>query len=169
MEYLPDLMDYGLKLVFVGYNPGMRSARLGHHYSGRSNRFWKLLHESGLTPVRLEPEEDYRLLELGIGSTNIVSRPTRAAGEISKAEYARGALVLRQVLEKYRPGVACYLGAYIYRAFSGKKPVVYGLQAGETIKGVMDYVCTSPSGLNRTPFSRQLECFVSLRELLKVL
>jgi len=74
---LPKLRDRikpGVQVVFVGINPGVRSALTGHHFAGFSNRFWKLLFESRLVPERVTYEDDDRLHEWGYGITNIVAR-----------------------------------------------------------------------------------------------
>ena len=166
MKYLPDIIDYDLHIVFVGYNPGLLSAELGHHYAGKSNGFWKLLAEAGLTPHRFRPEEDRQLLSLGLGSVNIVDRPTRGASELSREEFQAGAARLHALLVEYRPKIACYLGLGVYRMFTGRKEVCTGLQEISAVPGVLDYVCSSPSGLNRIPYSEQLWCFTGLRQLL---
>lgn len=71
-----DRIAPGVRVLFVGINPGMRSAAIGHHFAGYSNRFWKLLYESGLVPERIGTEDDGRLKEWGFGITNLVARPT---------------------------------------------------------------------------------------------
>jgi len=55
---LPNLIKPDLKILFVGINPGTRSAEVGHHFAGRSNRFWKFLFESGLTPIKYDAFHD---------------------------------------------------------------------------------------------------------------
>jgi TDG/mug DNA glycosylase family protein len=165
MKLLPDIIDKNLTILFVGFNPGLKSAETGHHYAGASNSFWKLLYESGITPVKLKPEEDRKLLSMGCGSVNIVARPTKSASEIKLWEYREGAAILMKTLEEYRPRIACYLGIGVYKVFSGKKTVETGLQSESAVPGTADYVCSSPSGLNRTPYNEQLQCFISLKEI----
>jgi TDG/mug DNA glycosylase family protein len=162
---LNDILDYNLKILFIGYNPGLKTAKTGHHYAGTSNRFWKLLFESGMTMYKFRPEEDRRLLEFGYGSTNIVARPTRSAAEITKEEFIEGAYVLTCVLKKYKPRIAAYMGVGVYKVFSGRNNVKSGFQQENVIDGIIDYVCSSPSGLNRTPYSDQLQCFINLKKL----
>ena len=65
MKGLKDHLQPGLDIVFIGFNPGIRSGETGHHYAGHSNRFWKIIHESGLTPRKYLAEEDASLLDLG--------------------------------------------------------------------------------------------------------
>lgn len=166
MKPLPDIVDYNLKILFIGYNPGIKSAETGHHYAGGSNAFWKLLFESGLTSWRFKPEEDRRLLELGLGSTNIADRPTRSAAELQPNEFREGAAALRELLMEYQPKIACYVGIGVYRKFSGLKEVGRGRQENATVPGVIDFVCSSSSGLNRIPYAEQLECFKNLKSLI---
>lgn len=163
---LRDVIRPGLRVLFIGYNPSLRSADLGHHYAGRSNRFWELLFRSGLTPVKLIPAEDERLLELDFGLTNIVHRPTKEAAEITVQEYAMGREMLRQVLEHYRPLVACYVGKGVYQAFSGCRKVDWGLQPKSQVSGVVDFVAPSSSGLNRMKLDRQIAIYRQLNELI---
>jgi TDG/mug DNA glycosylase family protein len=90
MQPIPDHLAYDLDILFVGFNPSLKSSETGHHYANPHNRFWKILYQSGLTPRLYKAEEDGDLLRLGYGLTNIVERPTRSAAEISKEEYAEG-------------------------------------------------------------------------------
>lgn len=165
MKVLSDILDDHLNILFIGYNPGLRSAETGYHYAGRSNHFWKLLFESGLVPVRLRAEDSARLPEFGLGSTNIIARPTKSASELKAYEFTEGAQILREMLTRYRPDIACYMGVGVYTGFSGHKSAKPGIQPQKTVGGIVDFVCTSPSGLNRTPYSEQLQCFKELKEL----
>lgn len=165
MQEVRDVLKPGLRILFIGFNPGLRSAQTGHHFAGPSNRFWKLLAESGLTPRQLRPEEDGELLLYGFGITNIVARPTRAAAELTKAEYRTGQSLLKDKLARFRPHIACYAGIGVYQEFSGEKKIVCGLQTSSVVSGIPDFVVPSPSGLNRTPFDAQLAYYLVLREL----
>lgn len=167
---LPDIVSDRLKILFVGFNPGVKSAREGHHYAGASNRFWKLLHESGLTPYRLSPGEDRKLLEFGYGSTNIAERPTRQAGELTAEELSEGCRSLAVLISEISPEIVCHVGIGVYRIFKSQMEgipksrlkISTGLQEGNLFDGVKDYVCSNPSGLNTIPYSSQLECFRNL-------
>ncbi len=171
---LPDILAPGLKVVFIGYNPGLLSAKNRHHYSHKSNRFWRFLYESGLTPVRFEPEDDRKILELGYGSTNIVDRQTKAANEIGTDEVIEGSANLYRLLDTFKPRIACYVGIGVYRAYASsilKVPasginVKPGLQAANILEATLDFVCYSTSGLNTVPFAEQCKCFADLKELL---
>lgn len=69
---LPDYLAPGLRVVFCGTAPGLVSAARGHYYGGPGNRFWEFLHEAGFVPNPLGPEDDHRVLEYGIGLTDLV-------------------------------------------------------------------------------------------------
>src|SRR5436190_21334088 len=113
---LPDLVAEGLDILFVGINPGLTSARVGHYYAGPGNLFWKCLYGSGLTPVLLRPEEDRRVLDFGIGITDCVKRPSQAAAEVRRSEFRAGALELVRKIERYRPRIVCFNGLMGYRS-----------------------------------------------------
>ncbi len=165
MQEVRDLIRPGLAVLFVGINPGVRSADTGHHFAGYSNRFWKLLHAAGLTPRQFRPEEDEELLTLGFGITNIVARPTRAAAELGKEEYRAGRAVLLEKLARCQPRIACCVGIGVYRELSGRKAVACGRQSPPVVPGIIDFVVPNPSGLNRIPFTEQLRYFEELRLL----
>lgn len=91
LPHLTDILAPDLLVLFVGLNPGLRTAALGHVYAHPSNLFWKLLYSSGITPRLCAPTEDRDLPALyGLGNTNIVARPSRNGAELSKAEDGRG-------------------------------------------------------------------------------
>jgi TDG/mug DNA glycosylase family protein len=113
---LPDLLAEGIDLLFVGINPSLKSARVGHYYAGPGNLFWRCLHEGGLTPTRLTPQEDRRLLEFGIGVTDCVPRPSRGAGDVRATEFRDAAPALLAKIERYRPRLICFNGLMGYRA-----------------------------------------------------
>jgi double-stranded uracil-DNA glycosylase len=71
LEKLPDQLQTRLRLVFVGTAASQRSADLGHYYAHPGNRFWRTLHEVGITPRRYAPHEFPELLKLGIGFTDL--------------------------------------------------------------------------------------------------
>ena len=107
VKSLPDILSYGLKILFVGYNPGILSAKTGHHYAHKSNRFWKLLYESGLTSYKFQAAEDRNLLHLGYGSTNIVDRASKAANDIEPLELKEGSQCLYKLIQEIKPKIVC--------------------------------------------------------------
>lgn len=167
VNLVPDIIDFGLNVLFIGFNPSIRSSEAGHHFAGPSNRFWRLLQDSGFTDKKLTFDVDQQLLEYGYGVTNIVSRPTRAAVEITTAEYDLGREVLKQKLATYRPKFACYVGIGVYQQFAKLRDVRCGLQQERVVDGIRDFVVSSSSGLNRIPLEQQLFFFIELKQLLE--
>ena len=162
-----DLLIPGLRLVFCGYNPSLTSGRSGHHYAHPGNRFWRVLFASGITDRLYRPEEDERLPNLlGIGFTNLASRPTRRADELTREEIQIGAGELHDKLERYRPRAVAYTGIGVYRWFRGTSKVGWGLQESPAVPGVTDVVVPSPSGLNRMGFEELVEDYRALTPFL---
>jgi double-stranded uracil-DNA glycosylase len=152
-----DLLRPGLRLVFCGYNPSLASGRSGHHYAHPVNRFWRVLFASGITNRLYKPEDDEQLLEYGIGFTNLVSRPTRRADELTREEIRTGAEALRAKLEQFQPRVVAYTGIGVYRWFRETSRVGWGVQEDSAVTGVTDVVVPSPSGLNRMRFEELVD------------
>src|SRR4051812_2048491 len=85
-----DILAPGLSVVFVGINPGLYTAAVGHHFGRPGNRFWPALHAGGFTPRLLTPFEESDLLSLKLGITNVVARTTASADELSPDEFSAG-------------------------------------------------------------------------------
>lgn len=164
---LPDYLAPGLRAVFVGFNPGETSARAGHYYAYKGNRFFWLLWQSGLTDRLYAPSEDASLLALGYGLTDLVGRSTPSSGDLSGAELRAGREELLGKLAQYRPKVACYNGKGIYGALVGRTRVEYGLQPESVIPGVLDFVAASPSGRSREPLAEKLRLYQELRAVVE--
>ena len=162
LEPIPDHLQEDLKILFVGFNPSIRSSETGFHYANPNNRFWKILYEAGLTPRKYRPEENRDLLALGYGLTNIVARPTKEAAEISRAEYTEGAELLEQKIRKFRPTAVCFVGKGVYQQFSNRKAVSWGLQKEPVIPGIVEYVAPSSSGLVRIKLDDIVEIYSGL-------
>ena len=146
MRTLPDYLRKGMKLIIVGCNPGERSARVGHYYAGRGNQFWPLLYESGVVPEMLSYNDDKRLVEFGVGLTDLVKRPTKSMEEVERQEFAEGRVLLAQKLEELKPRVVAFNGKGVYERFSGRTCKL-GLQK-ETLYGARVFVLPSTSGLH---------------------
>ena len=137
----------GLKLLFVGINPGLYTAAVGHHFARPGNRFWPTLHRAGFTPRLLDPAEERLLLEWGCGITNLVMRATAAAAELSREELRRGGAELLEKVERYRPRAAAVLGVGAYRTAFERPKAALGRQP-EGLGPVPLWVLPNPSGLN---------------------
>ena len=161
---LRDRIRPGVRVLFVGINPGVRSSLTGHHFAGFSNRFWKLLYESGLVPERIRFEDDERLPEWGYGITNIVARPTPGIDTLRPDEYVAGRIRLRRKVRRYAPGVVAMVGVTVFRAMfpERKGAVTLGLQP-ERLGESAVFVLPNPSGRNANfSYGEMLAAFQAL-------
>lgn len=155
--------------MFVGINPGVRSALTGHHFAGFSNRFWRLLHESKLVPLPITFEDDDRLPEWGYGITNIVPRATPSIDTIEPNEYVAGRMKLRRKVLRYKPAVIAMVGVTVFRAMypERKGAVVLGPQP-ERIGETEVFVLPNPSGRNANfTYAEMLAAFRALKRRVK--
>src|SRR5216117_3886050 len=113
---LRDRVRPPLTVLFVGINPGIRSAAIGHHFAGYSNRFWKLLFDAGLVPEPIGTEDDGCLPDWGLGITNLIPRPTPGIDTLTAAEYVAGERVLRRKVRRWKPAIVAFVGVTLYRA-----------------------------------------------------
>lgn len=142
-----DVIAPGLKVLFVGINPGLYSAATGHHFARPGNRFWPALHRAGFTARELSPSEQEELLKSGYGITNLVNRGTATADELEPQEFVNGRRRLAAKVRRYRPGIVAFLGVGAYcHAFECKQAAV-GPQAGR-FEGAQVWLLPNPSGLN---------------------
>lgn len=165
MNLVPDRIKEHLHILFVGFNPSIRSSETGHHFANPNNRFWRILFEAGLTPRKFTAAEDDLLLELGFGITNIVARPTKAADEITKEEYREGREILKQKIAVIKPKIVCYVGKGVYLQFSGKKEAPWGIQEEAVVPGTVDFVAPSSSGLVRMRLEEMVQIYRGLLQL----
>ena len=172
---LKDRIAPGLRVLFVGINPGVRSAQTGHHFAGPSNRFWKLLAESRLVPEPITYEHDDRLPEFGFGITNLIARPSPGIDVLKPAEYIEGWKVLERKIGKYRPAVIAIVGITAYRAIlplivasegrprrASRPAPVLGPQPHD-VHGARVFVLPNPSGRNANySYAEMLAAFKAL-------
>ena len=148
MPPLRDVICERPDLLLVGINPGLRSWAVGHHFAGKGNPFWRLLHAAGLTPRLLAPEQDRELASLGIALTNICARSTRSAAELTPTELARGRRTLIRKCGALKPRVVGLVGVTVYTAMFGARA---GGGPGPKMERLADapvFVVPNPSGLN---------------------
>ena len=143
---LPDVIRHGLDVLFAGINPGLYSAATGCHFARPGNRFWPVLHRSGFTARQLRPDEQWELLDAGLGVTNVVARASAKADELSVDELRAGALRLTGLVGTYRPKVLAVLGITAYRSAFGQRTATVGEQ--DRLGDVRVWVLPNPSGLN---------------------
>ena len=162
---LRDCIRPGVRVLLVGINPGIRSATIGHHFAGHSNRFWKLLFESGLVPEPIFTEDDRRLPEWGFGITNLIARPTPGIDTLRREEYATGVRTLARKVRRWKPPVVAFIGVTLFRMAFGKRPgapLALGLQR-ELFEGARVFVLPNPSGRNANfSYREMLDAFRSL-------
>src|SRR3984957_8374784 len=146
-KLVPDLVAKNLIVLFVGINPGLYTAAIGHHFGRPGNRFWPALHAGGFTPRLFSPFEEYLLLDLKFGITNVVERATARADELTDDELRTGGQRLQAKVKRWRPTVIAFVGIGPYRIVSGVKDARVGLQE-PLFGGSHAWVLPNPSGLN---------------------
>jgi TDG/mug DNA glycosylase family protein len=165
-QRLTDHIEPGVQILFVGINPGVRSAATGHHFAGYSNRFWRLLFESKLVSESLAYQDDWRLPDWGLGLTNIIQRPSTGIDVLKPRDSVAGRKRLIATINRYRPHSVALLGVTIYRMLfpdyrTGR--ISLGLQ-GETLAGRPVFVLANPSGRNaHYSYRTMLTAFRALR------
>jgi double-stranded uracil-DNA glycosylase len=165
MRTLPDHLRKGMKLVIVGCNPTESCVRVGHYYAGRDNQFWPMLYESGVVPEPFDYHDDKRVIEFGIGLTDLVKRPSKTPAELTRADYAEGRIVLSQKLEECSPRVVAFNGKGTYEQFAQRR-CKYGLQK-EALYGARVYVLPETNGPEVKKNPERLKHFRKLVQLLK--
>jgi TDG/mug DNA glycosylase family protein len=167
-QRLSDHIKPGVRILFVGINPGLRSAATGHHFAGHSNRFWKLLFESRLVPEPLTHRDDWRLPDWGLGLTNIIQRPSSGIDVLKPREYEAGRKRLIATVKRYCPDTVALIGVTIYRMVfpeyrTGR--VSLGLQS-KTLAGCPVFVLPNPSGRNaHYSYRTMVAAFCTLRKV----
>jgi TDG/mug DNA glycosylase family protein len=150
---VPDLIGDRVRLLFVGINPGLRSAAVQAHFAPRGNRFFPALARAGITDrvidasVGLTAADLAHLLDRGVGITNLVARATARADELSTAELADGARAVVDKVRSWKPAVVAVLGVTAYRQAFARPRATLGPQA-EDLGGADLWVVPNPSGRN---------------------
>ncbi|XP_015191469.1 PREDICTED: G/T mismatch-specific thymine DNA glycosylase-like [Polistes dominula] len=170
---LPDYLEENLDMVFIGINPGLMSAHRGRYYAGPGNHFYKLLYESGLTPRCMNFDEDHKLLQYGIGLTNIVSRTTSSSADLKKTEIKEGAKIIEEKIKLFKPKIAIFNGKCIYEVYANKtskSSFHYGLQP-EHIENTAVWVVPSSSArcANFPRMTDKLHFYTALKKYLQFL
>jgi double-stranded uracil-DNA glycosylase len=181
---LTDTIRPGVRVILVGINPGVMSARTGHHFAGPTNRFWGLLYAAGIVPQPITHEDDVRLPEWGIGMTNLVARPSPGIDDLSPAEYLEGWAILERKIAHFRPEIVAFVGVTMYRALWR---VLGGVQSGAakpsggglvikpgfqraTVHGARLFVLPNPSGRNaHFSYDDMLRAFRALGRAMRAL
>src|SRR4051794_34755142 len=148
-----DLIGPGLRLLFVGINPGLWTAAVNAHFARPGNRFWPALYRAGITRRQFDvsggmtPDEVRELTTAGIGITNLVPVATARADEVSRAELTLGTERLRTFVRQHHPRVVAILGKTAYARAFGVPKIIAGRQPAD-LEGAELWVLPNPSGLN---------------------
>ena len=162
---VPDLLAPGLRVLFVGINPGRRSAAAHAHFANPRNDFWRLVHESGLTPELLGPARQREAVDHGVGITNAAFRTTPGSGDLRAADFAGAADRLERLAVTLRPRMIAFVGKEAYRGAFGERPAL-GLQV-RRLGDARLFVLPSTSPANATvPYAERLAWFDALVALI---
>ena len=149
-----DLVGPGLRLLFVGINPGLMTAATGTHFNYPGNRFYPALTRAGIVDMSdfargtpMSGEHRQRLLDRGIGISNLVRRATVRASELSTEELRRGGEELERFVAEVQPKVVAVAGVTAYRQAFRRPKAQLGRQE-ELLAGAQVWVVPNPSGLN---------------------
>jgi len=145
LHRLPDQLLPNLRLVFVGTAASTRSAELGYYYAHPGNRFWRAIHEAGITPRRYQPSEFASLIELGIGFTDLSKSGAGMDHQI--AADAIDVPGFRAKIEKFRPKTIAFTSKKAASLFYGRPSAGIALgrqQRDESLPEI--FVLPSPSG-----------------------
>jgi double-stranded uracil-DNA glycosylase len=163
---VPDILASGLSCVFCGINPGLRSAAAGCHFANPRNDFWRLLADAGLTPRRLDPSEQWSLLELGYGLTNAASRTTKGSSDLRRTDFAGAGERLNRLALELRPGMIAFVGKAAYEGAFRERPAL-GPQ-GRRLADAALFVLPSTSPANAAvPYAERLRWFRLLAQHLR--
>lgn len=150
---VPDLLGPDTKLLFVGINPGLRTAAVKAHFAKRGNRFYPALHRAGITDRLIDahdgfrPEDVAHLHERGIGITNVVATASARADELTQEQLIAGGKALVRRVRRVAPVVVAVLGVTAYRIAFARPKAAAGRQP-EDLGGAQLWIAPNPSGLN---------------------
>jgi TDG/mug DNA glycosylase family protein len=164
---VPDVLAPGLRCVFCGINPGRRSSAARAHFANPRNDFWRLLADAGLTPRRLEPQEQRELPALGYGLTNAAYRTTKGSSDLRRGDFAGSAERLERLARELAPGTIAFVGKAAYQGAFGLPRCELGLQE-RTLGETRLFVLPSTSPANAAvPYDERLRWFRALAALLR--
>jgi double-stranded uracil-DNA glycosylase len=162
---VPDVLAPGLRVVFVGINPGRVSAEAHAHFANPRNDFWRLLHAAGFTSRLFEPHEQFSLLDEGVGVTNAAYRTTPGSGDLRRSDFDGSAERLARIAGELHPGWLGFVGKEAYRGTFNERPDL-GPQE-RTLGTTSLFVLPSTSPANAAvPWNERLRWFAELRALL---
>jgi TDG/mug DNA glycosylase family protein len=154
-----DLVGPGLRLLFVGINPGLWTAAVGTHFAHPTNRFYPALAAAGITDYEVDrvagmtDADRAHLVARGVGITNLVRRATARASELTPEELREGGERLQRFVADHQPAVVAIAGVTAYRDAFGERGAALGrqpdtLDSANRWSGAALWVVPNPSGLN---------------------
>ena len=156
---VPDVLAPGLSCVFCGINPGRVSAAAAAHFANPRNDFWRLLHDAGFTPRLYDPQEQFDLLELGIGATNAAYRTTPGSGDLRRGDFDRDAFEER--ISAVGPRVVAFVGKEAYRGLYNERAELGPQVRSIDRTGLFVLPSTSPANA-AVPYEERLRWFRAL-------
>jgi len=166
---LIDIVRPGLRVIIAGTIAAWDRAEQEHYHAGAGNKFWVLLHESGLVPELLAPEQERRVLEFGVGLTDLVRTERSPPGEPPRFDVPS----FHRLVRRARPQALAWVsktaaGSYA-RAAGERAPRGYG-QLSWTVAGVPAFVLPGPSGANNgMPLPLRIALWADLVDFLDTL
>jgi double-stranded uracil-DNA glycosylase len=146
MPILPDLLEHNLKVIFCGTAVSKESAGLGIYYASSNNIFWNILYKIDLTPYQLSPQEYPKLLDFGIGLTDLVKEFCGNDNDLIEGTF--NLTGFRQKIWEYQPKVIAFNGKKAAEVFYNHHQINYGYQLEKVGTSVV-YVLPSTSGTAR--------------------
>jgi len=156
---VPDVLAFGLRCLFCGINPGRVSDAAAAHFANPRNDFWRLLHDAGFTPRLFDPQEQYSLLELGLGVTNAAYRTTPGSGDLRRGDFDRAGFEER--IRAHAPRAVAFVGKEAYRGLYGERPRLGPQKRSIGSAGLFVLPSTSPANA-AVPYTERLEWFRAL-------
>lgn len=161
---VPDVLAPDLRCVFCGINPGRVSAAAAAHFANPRNDFWRLLDDAGFTPRPYDPQEQFSLLELGLGVTNAAYRTTPGSGDLRRGDFDRDEFEER--IRAVAPRVVAFVGKEAYRGLYAERAELGPQLRSIGRTGLFVLPSTSPANA-AVPYEERLRWFRALHAWLE--
>lgn len=161
---VPDVLAPDLTCIFCGINPGRVSAAAAAHFANPRNDFWRLLHDAGFTPRLYDPQEQFSLLELGIGVTNAAYRTTPGSGDLRRGDFDAASFDAR--IREVAPRAVAFVGKEAYRGLYHERPDLGPQLRSIGRTGLFVLPSTSPANA-AVPYDERLRWFRALHAWLE--
>lgn len=146
---VPDVLQEGLSLVLCGTAPSRASKDAQSYYAHPGNIFWKTLCAVGLTPLQLSPSEHRKVVDFGIGLTDLNKIEWGADSELTSGGFDVCGFIAK--MRWYRPAVIAFTSKHTASHYFSRKAIALGLQR-DTLDGIPLFVLPSTSGRGRMYF-----------------